>query len=219
MECITLKDNPEISTIMPTAYQLRIQLCDLKPAIYRDVLVDPSITLRKLHKVIQTAMGWEDEHLYGFALPQGRERYWRVPMNRKFEPPTEGGFGFGFAEPANNDAKYSVGEVLRAPKDKLLYMYDFGDDWEHTITLTAIGEANEALPHLMKAANGCPPENIGGVTGAVHWASVWYDKSHPEHDTALMIFGEREPNWLDFPALQKAVDKLKPRVKRTASNS
>jgi Plasmid pRiA4b ORF-3-like protein len=195
---------------MPTAYQLRIELLHLKPAIYRDVLVDPSTTLRKLHTVIQAAMGWEDDHMYGFAQPMGREDYYRVPMNRKFERPNDMDFG----DPANDDAKYKVSDLLRAPKDKLLYLYDFGDDWEHSITLTAIGEADTPLPHLVKAANGCPPEDIGGPHGAAHWAAIWYDKAHPEHETAIEIYGEQEPYWLDFPRLQKAVDKLKPKAKR-----
>jgi Plasmid pRiA4b ORF-3-like protein len=195
---------------MPQAYQLHIELRHIKPAIYRDVLVDPSMTLRKLHKVIQAAMGWEDYHLYGFALPHGSASYWRIPRGRKFEPPQDD----DWSEPANNDIKYKISDVLRAPKDKLLYMYDFGDDWEHTIALKAIVEVDTALPHLMKAANGCPPEDIGGVSGAAHWAAIWYDKTHGEHDIALQIFGEQEPNWLDFPVLQKAVEKLQPKPKK-----
>ena len=54
---------------MPIAYQLRIELRDFKPAIYRDVLVDPATPLPKLHKLIQAAMGWEDVHMHGFAKP------------------------------------------------------------------------------------------------------------------------------------------------------
>ena len=51
------------------ALLLRIELKDFKPAIYREVLVDPEITLRALHTVIQAAMGWENAHLYAFAQP------------------------------------------------------------------------------------------------------------------------------------------------------
>ena len=56
---------------MTTAYLLRIELRELKPAIYREVLIDPGITLRKLHAVIQAAMGWENAHLHAFAQPGG----------------------------------------------------------------------------------------------------------------------------------------------------
>lgn len=105
--------------MLQAAYQLRVALRDLKPAIYRDLLVDPGITLRKLHSVIQAAMGWDDEHLYGFALPtSGTQRYWRVPAQRRFEPKSASG---GWGEPSPSDAKYRVQDVLTAPKQKLLY--------------------------------------------------------------------------------------------------
>lgn len=190
---------------MQTAYQLRIALRDIKPAVYRDVVVDPSITLRKLHSVIQAAMGWNDEHLYGFALPtSATQRYYRVPAQRRFEHPTAD----AWAEPSHNDTKFRLQDVLTAPKQKLLYLYDFGDDWEHTITLTGIGMAEGPLPRLIKAQNGCPPEDCGGPPGAAHWAGVWYDKNHPDHDTALEILGPQEPGSLDFEKLQRAVAKL-----------
>lgn len=195
---------------MNTAYQLRIELRDFKPAIYRDVLVDPATPLPKLHKLIQSAMGWEDVHLHGFAVPLKSERYYRVPASRRFEKPEAVNWG----EPAHNEARFKLQDVMAAPKDKLLYLYDFGDDWEHVITLKAVVDTELALPSLLKAQQGCPPEDCGGPPGAQYWASVWYDKSHPERDIALQIFGEYEPGWLDFDALQKAVVKLQPKLRR-----
>lgn len=198
---------------MHTAYLLRIELRDLKPAIYREVMVDPGTTLRKFHKVIQAAMGWEDCHLHAFAMPSGSQRFYRVPHNNVFEPRNAEAWG----EPANDDSKYKVGDLLRAPKDKLLYQYDFGDDWEHVITLKSIVETESPLPHLMKAQNGCPPENCGGPPGFAHWAEIWFDVQHPEHDTALAVFDSQEPGTLDFETLQKAVKKLQPKKPKLGS--
>ena len=119
---------------MNTAYQLRIELRDFKPAIYRDVLVDPATPLPKLHTLIQSAMGWEDVHLHGFAVPLKSERYYSVPASRRFETPNAVDWG----EPAHNEARFKLQDVMAAAKDKLLYLYDFGDDWEHVITLRAV---------------------------------------------------------------------------------
>jgi hypothetical protein len=132
---------------MTTAFQLRIELRDFKPAVYRDVLVDPAIPLPKLHQLIQAAMGWEDEHMHGFALPLKNERYYSVPASRRFEKPDAVNWG----EPACNEARFKLQDVMAAPKDKLLNLYDFG---------------------------------------------------------------EHEPGWLDFEALQKAVTKLQPKLRR-----
>lgn len=196
---------------MSTVYQLRIELRNFKPAIYRDVLVDPTITLSKLHQLIQAAMGWADVHLHGFALPLKNERYYRVPSIRRFEKPNPDGWG----EPAQNESRFKLQDLLKTPKDKLLYLYDFGDDWEHVITLKAVVETDTAVPHLLKAQQGCPPEDCGGPPGAQYWASVWYDKNHEDHAVALDMFGEHEPGWLDFEALQKAVKKLQTKAKPT----
>lgn len=74
---------PSILPTMPIAYQLRIELRGFKPAIYRDVLVDPATPLPKLHNLIQAAMGWEDAHMHGFAKPLKNERYYRVPARHR----------------------------------------------------------------------------------------------------------------------------------------
>lgn len=195
---------------MTLAFQLRIELRDFKPATYRDVLVDPATPLPKLHKLIQVAMGWEDVHMHGFAVPMKSERYYRVQASRRFEAPQVDGWG----EPANNESRFKLQDVMAAPKDKLLYLYDFGDDWEHVITLKAVVETDTPLPHLLKAQNGCPPEDCGGPGGADYWASVWHDPSHTERYIAMEMFGEHEPGWLDLEALQKAVAKLQPKLRR-----
>lgn len=194
---------------MPTAYQLRIELCHFEPTVYRDVLVNPATTLPKLHKLIQTLMGWQDEHSHGFALPLKNEGYYRVPGCRRYEKP-----GLeSWDDPANNEARYKLQDLLKKPKDKLLYLYDFGDDWEHLITLKAEVETAAPLPQLLKAQNGCPPDDCGGPSGAQHWATVWHDKAHEDHGMAVDMFGGKEPGSLDLEALQKAVKKLQPKAK------
>jgi len=197
----------------PLAWLLRIELRDLKPAIYREVMVPPDITLRRLHAVIQAAMGWENAHLYGFAVPgPGRQgRFWAVPGSARIEPPANsGGMESMDAEP-RNDAAVKLHQVMAAPKDRLLYLYDFGDDWEHLITLKSMVRTPSPLPVLSKAQAGCPPEDCGGPPGYVHWCQAWWDATHPEHEDALDVLGEDEPGRLDFAALQAAVARLQPK--------
>lgn len=192
------------------ALLLRIELKNFKPAIYREVLVTPSISLRELHAVIQAAMGWENAHLYAFAQPlRATESFWKIPNQRKWQKPSPDTWG----EPMGNDAKVRLSQLLTAPKQRLLYLYDFGDEWLHTITLIALSEAHVPLPHLLKAQNGCPPEDCGGPPGAEYWAAAWYDAMHEGHETARDMFGGQEPGSMDFVALQKAVAKLKKSVR------
>jgi len=43
--------------------QLKITLKDVKPPVWRRVLVRDDITFYKLHRIIQYAMGWFESHL------------------------------------------------------------------------------------------------------------------------------------------------------------
>ena len=52
---------------------LRIELREVKPRIWRELLVPDTITLTRLHDVIQAAMGWTDTHLHEFEI--GHRRY------------------------------------------------------------------------------------------------------------------------------------------------
>jgi Plasmid pRiA4b ORF-3-like protein len=196
---------------MHTAYHLKIELRNLKPAIAREVLVAPGTKLSKLHDIIQAAMGWHNEHLHGFAQLVGNESYYRAPPERRFEP--AGGELDGFGEPANDETRVKVSDVLTAPRQKLAYCYDFGDDWEHTVTLKAIINTDEVLPMLVKAQNACPPENCGGPPGFIDLAHAWYEADHEMHEYARDVLGEHEPGWFDFEALERAVVRLRPRAK------
>jgi hypothetical protein len=54
-----------------TVYQLKVVLRDVKPAVWRRVLVPGDATIRTLHETVQVAMGWANFRrplaLYFFA--------------------------------------------------------------------------------------------------------------------------------------------------------
>ena len=108
------------------------------------------------------------------------------------------------------NTQFDLGTVLADGTTEFIYTYDFGDDWEHVITLKKITTTDAPLPTLVKAQIGCPPEDCGGPPGFAQWAMAWHDANDPEHETARAIFEEtgREPGQLDFGALQKAVQRL-----------
>ncbi|OLC17955.1 MAG: hypothetical protein AUH29_00355 [Candidatus Rokubacteria bacterium 13_1_40CM_69_27] len=57
-------------------YQLKITLAEVEPPIWRLIQVSGSVTLDRLHTVIQKAMGWRDAHLHEFEV---RGRRYGVP--------------------------------------------------------------------------------------------------------------------------------------------
>ncbi len=155
-----------------TIYQLKVTLIGSKPPIWRRILVADTITLGKLHTVMQALMGWFDEHLHQFVL--GRELY-GVPDKE------EKNFFFGIS--VKDENKEILSSLLRQEKDSLTYEYDFGDGWQHKVTLEKILPFDSAitLPCCIKGKGACPPEDCGGIWGYMDLVEVMSDKLHPDY--------------------------------------
>lgn len=137
----------------PVLITLHIQLepLQLDPPIWRRIRVSGDCTLRKLHHFIQAAMGWTSIHLHEFSLGEQR-----------FMPPD-----LDFPEPeVLDDRKHKLRRLLQAG-DRLRYLYDFGDNWQHVIAVEAIepAEVEGTWCEVLDGARACPPEDVGGVPG------------------------------------------------------
>lgn len=64
-----------------------------------------------------------------------------------------------------------------------VYRYDFGDDWEHEITVESITEPDrEPLrSECLDGARACPPEDCGGTSGYENLLRVLSDPRNDEH--------------------------------------
>ena len=153
---------------MSRTYQLKIQLMHSKPPIWRRVLVPATMKLSRLHDVIQIAMGWTDSHMHQYELG---ERIIGIP-----DP------DFDFRE-VEDERKLTVRDVLQREKHRIDYVYDFGDDWRHRITLEKIlpHKPDFPLPLCLKGRGACPPEDIGGMWGYQEFLRILQDPEHPEH--------------------------------------
>jgi hypothetical protein len=52
---------------------LLVRLADIEPAIWRQLWVPDTLTLAKLDRVIQAAMGWTNSHLHDFRIEGRRD--------------------------------------------------------------------------------------------------------------------------------------------------
>jgi Plasmid pRiA4b ORF-3-like protein len=57
----------------PLVHQLKVTLGDVRPPVWRRLLVPSSMTLGELHEVLQMAFGWHDDRGHEFAA--GKARY------------------------------------------------------------------------------------------------------------------------------------------------
>ncbi|MCY3931679.1 MAG: plasmid pRiA4b ORF-3 family protein [Acidobacteria bacterium] len=156
-------------------YELRIDLNGTKPPIWRRVLVPPSLPLDRLHDVIQVAMGWLDGHLHMFV--KGRQTY-ALPN------PWGDDWTLPGAPAMRDERKFGVSQLLKREKDWLRYEYDFGDGWEHRVTLQKIlpYDSTVRLPACTGGRRNCPPEDSGGVWGYYDKLEILKDPDREEHD-------------------------------------
>lgn len=158
-------------------YQLRIELQHIKPAIRRCVLVPGSITLAKLDRVIQAAMGWENSHLHEFRI---EEKRYGTPDPEWTEPDVL------------NERKYKLGDLLGETVQQFSYSYDFGDGWEHSVVveqrLAAIEDKN-TWPMCISGQNACPPEDVGGPDGYMDFLEAIHNPDHERHEDLWMWWG------------------------------
>lgn len=62
-----------------------------------------------------------------------------------------------------------------------MYIYDFGDSWEHKITLELISEVQTKFPVCIAGKGKCPLEDCGGAWAYQDLKGTLNDPDHPDH--------------------------------------
>lgn len=144
---------------MTDVYQLKISLARFKPPLWRRVLVEPDMTLKQLHLLIQLLFEWNGHHLHEFRRFLKIERY-----NREI---------FDVEDYMNYQSEYekatrrqkedqAIKDLLKEVKEKLEYNYDLGASWNHIIELEKIvpRKENETYPFVSTGRELPPYEDI-----------------------------------------------------------
>ena len=56
---------------------------------------------------------------------------------------------------------------------EVVYEYDFGDSWEHTITLENVVKSNEFIATFDEGIGERPPEDVGGDGAMRNICELW----------------------------------------------
>lgn len=180
------------------AYQIKIELIDSEPLIWRRVIVPAEITFKRLHDTIQFAMGWWDSHLYEFDFPEEKLRitcddesldewkyysakYKTVKPTKKEDP--LGIIGRMLETKLKKSQSTKIDKYL-AKYTTFEYVYDFGDHWQHQIQIeSVIDDYLFGYPQVLEGEGACPPEDVGGIGGYEEFLKAWNNPRHPEHDS------------------------------------
>jgi len=153
------------------AFQFRIQIKDVqKPPVWRKVIVPESFTFEQFHLVIQEAFGWGNYHLFQFSPSgYGSEPVIAIPSDDDWE------------KTALNASDTKLSSVFNTENQKYTYIYDFGDDWEHTILLENILPEKREKASCITGKGACPPEDCGGPWGYERLKEILKDPKHKEY--------------------------------------
>ncbi len=180
---------------MTKILQLKISLEGITPKIWRRFLVKENITFQKLHETIQAVMGWDNYHLFAFYI--GKEQ-------------------IGMPDPDFNDEMLSSKKVKL--KDKLVvkqkfsYLYDFGDNWEHTLVVEKVLDSADVpfIPFCLGGERACPPEDCGSVPGYHELQKIKKNKNHKEYKERIVgwLGGNFNFEHFDLAEINKELHKL-----------
>lgn len=187
------------------AFQFKIQIKRItKPPVWRRVVVPETATFAYFHEIIQAAFGWHNSHLYQFSKTG---YYSNEFIGLIFEDDDDDPFAMHLKRDAS---KVRLSEIFDAAGQKYVYIYDFGDDWTHQITLEAITDAVVITPELLAGKGACPPEDCGGTWGYENLRNILSEKKHPEHKETKEWLGlkareEWDANYIDLEFLRLKV--------------
>jgi hypothetical protein len=160
-------------------YQLKITLMGTDPAVWRRIVVPASLSLDRLHDVIQVVMGWEDAHLHEFIF-----------QARRFSEAID---SMDPMENIEDESRHRLNELLTRKGQRLIYVYDFGDSWEHDILLenSRYQDPEQFMAVMcLGGERACPPEDIGGIPGYEALCAAMGDASNPQRQDYIDWLGE-----------------------------
>jgi len=128
-------------------YTFKVSLKEA-PKIWREIEIKGDQTLHQLHKAIFEAFDRFDEHLYAFFL-----------SNKPWDSSTE----YSLPDPgseAKNAKKATIDSLGLRVKKKFLYVFDFGDEWWHSVELLNVREEELVgkYPCIIESQGEAPPQ-------------------------------------------------------------
>jgi len=184
--------------------QIKVTLLGTNPPIWRRLLVPADLTLAQLHNVLQTAMGWDNQHMHQFRA--GQRRFGRPEPEDPFSKRPR----------AESEDTVRLSGVLHTGSAEMVYTYDFGDNWEHGILIEKHlrAEPQATYPKCTDGQLSCPPEDCGGIPGYYDLLDTLANSSHPRYEELRdWIGGEFNPEEFSVDKVNRLLSSARRRRK------
>ncbi|MDD2235468.1 MAG: hypothetical protein PHV03_11375, partial [Desulfitobacteriaceae bacterium] len=179
LRCLSLHCNNCEDVLDVELYQMKIHLKLEEWDIWRRVLVPSTYSFRHLHNIIQIVFDWHNYHLHEFyAYKQGAKTK-HILMDD--DPETLQWIDFD-ARDVGQERFIALKDIFPV-YDNVEYVYDFGDGWQHTITVEKAIRSKEFKAIYLDGNGERPPEDVGGAGGYQEYKDIMADEKHPEHES------------------------------------
>ncbi|MDR2444839.1 MAG: plasmid pRiA4b ORF-3 family protein [Spirochaetaceae bacterium] len=176
-------------------YVFHISIKGPKPNIWRKLRVPGNFTLADLSRAIQIVFGWTGTHLHSFTI-----------KGVDYMPDEELSIDMHYKNKLFED-DYTLDGLGLSKKEKFLYIYDFGDYWEHRITVSSVIPFNKKYmePLCLRGKYAHPIEDSGGVWGYAEILKILKDPNHPEYEETLELAGNTDPLFFDAEQVNRHI--------------
>lgn len=160
---------------------VKVFLYGIKPQIWRRFSISDQATFLELHNAIQVSMGWENLQPHEFRHGKGKRLVDVIgPIGLQ-----------GVIGEFQDETQVTLADYIGKKKlpMRLLYRYDFADEWIHEIVFEKKIAEESVLPKILGGERASPPEDFGGhfqymqaLHGEIGWMNPGYEpeKFEPE---------------------------------------
>lgn len=161
-----------------------------EPLIWRRFRVTDDYRIDRFHQVLQITMGWNNSHLHEFCIKD-----WSIGMVYDTYD--------NFPE-VEDETELYLRDMKLKESDSFTYIYDFGDNWQHLLSVEKVYSGELEYPECLEGKGACPPEDCGGIWGYTDLLEILKDESHPEYEEYIdWLPGEFDPDYFPVKAVNQ----------------
>lgn len=156
-------ESPKVDSSANQVFVFKVKLFYSK-RVWRQIEIKGSQSLDHLHEAIFDAFELEPGHLYSFYLSN---RFWDE-QSEYTHPHGEG----------RSAAKKKIGTLGLGLKQKIAYIYDFGDEHRFEVELVAMGEAQPNLQYPREVKRNKPVKTVCDQCKSTQQPIEWFCAEH-----------------------------------------
>ncbi|MDP2712039.1 MAG: plasmid pRiA4b ORF-3 family protein [Solirubrobacteraceae bacterium] len=119
--------------------------------VRRTITVRGDVTLVDLHYALQSAFGWDDDHLYSFWLDGA---FWGPEDSHYMHP-----YHAISLDPPGRSACVPLDELRLSERQRIAYLFDFAAEWRVALTLQEIRALDgRAATRCIESVGAAPPQ-------------------------------------------------------------